>query len=432
MLNKDEQAVEESIASLESLRDFEEQLLEGAVSLESGGAEVDYLKIRQMEDLEVSVGMEANTMQVVRDVFSSIGRMSVALGHGFMKFLDNIHRAIDTTHLVRTRQTREKIKSIPVSEHTVNKGRMERAKLAAGLAIDGDIPSNFRSYADGMVDFSRRTTNNVMSDLASLSRQIGARLEAKRWMGNNAFNAEVVEIVRIIGAYKLPMQRYPDTDYRRLFPGNRSIFSNIKPKRPRREPVEQTQAAKKVIDGVSNTVIGIAARPDYVKGKADTILPILTVEQQLAMVDAAEVLLKEAQRVAQVAKAYKKDKVPSTFSMMISGFFHGVKRQFDDVWTAQDDGYDVIDTSGGVQTRHKPGTRNPLGGAASRLAGQMGMGMESLTEDEARAQLAVWVSRYLKLSLIDHQRTAQSLILLLVSVAKTYLDYVDESLDYYT
>lgn len=430
MLNKDEQELESSIVALESLREFQHDLLTDAVSLESGGQEVDYLKVRELEEMELQVGMEANTMQMVRDTFSAIGRVSMAMGKGFMKFLDNVHRVVDTTHLVRLRQTRVKLKAIPASEAGVLKGRMERAKLAAALSIDGDIPSNFRSYADGLNDFSRRTTNNVLNDLASLSRQIGARLEAKRWMGNQAFNEEVVEITRIIGSYKLPMQRYPDTDYRRLFPGNRTIFANIKPKRPRREPAEQTQAAKKVIDAVSHTHVGINARPDYVRGKADAILPILNVEQGLAMLDAAEMLLKEAQRVGQVAKAYSKDKVPSTFSMMISGFFHGVKRQFDDVWTAQDDGADVIEVRGGVHIRHKPGVRNPLGGAASRLATQTGM--EALTDDEQRAQLAVWVSRYLKLSLIDHQRTAQSLILLLVAVAKSYMDYVDESLDYYS
>lgn len=431
MLDQHEQELEQSIASLEALRDVHDSLIGDTVSLESTQPEPDYLQLRKLQELELSVGMEANTIQVVKDVFSAIGRTSLAMGRGFMKFLDNVHRLVDSTHLVRLRQTREKLKAIPASEAGIVKGRMERAKLAAALAIDGDIPSNFRSYADGMADFSRRTTN-AMGDMASMSRQIGARLEAKRWMGNSAFNDEVVEITKIIGQYKLPMQRYPDTDYRRLFPGNRSIFSNIKPKRPRREPVEQTAAAKKVIDGVSNTIIGIAARPDYVKGKADTILPILTVEQGQAMLDSAEILLKEALRVAQVAKAYSKDKVPSTFSMMISGFFHGVKRQFDDVWTAQDDGYDVVEVKGGVHHRHKPGVRNPLGGAASRLAQQAGMGMESLTEDEQRAQLAVWVSRYLKLSLIDHQRTAQSLILLLVAVAKSYMDYVDESLEYYS
>lgn len=431
MLNKDEQELESAITSLESLRELEADLLTDSVSMESGGEQVDYLQLRKLGELELQVGMEANSMQFVRDTFSAIGRVSVAMGKGFMKFLDKVHRLVDGTHLVRLRQTREKLKAIPQSEAGVVKGRMERAKLAASLAIDGDIPSNFRSYSDGLADFSRRCTNNVMSDLASMSRQISARLEAKRWMGNQAFNDEVVEITRIIGSYKLPMQRHPDTDYRRLFPGNRSIFSNIKPKRPRREPVEQTQAAKKVIDGVSNTIIGISGRPDYVKGKADTILPILTVEQSLAMLDSAEVLLKEALRVAQVAKVYSKDKVPSTASMMISGFFHGVKRQFDDVWTAQDDGYDVIEVRGGVHTRHKPGVRNPLGGAAERLT-RGAVGFEALTDDEQRAQLAVWVSRYLKLSLIDHQRTAQSLILLLVSVAKSYMEYVDESLDYYS
>ena len=433
MQDKIEQELESTLASLEALEDYTEELVNDRVSLESFGEKVDYLQVRRLQELELSLGMEGLDMNDVRDVFAAAGRASIATGRGFMKMVDTVHRWVDQTHLVRLQQTRTKIKSLPEADAKINKGRMERNKLAVALSVGGEFPTNFDAYAEGLVDFSRRTGNTVLPDLASMSRAIGARLEAKRWMGNDAFNAEVLEITKIIGQYKLPMQRYPDTDYRRLFPGNRSIFSTIKPRRPRREPKEQSGAVRKVIDGLTSTTVGVAKRSDYTRGKADSILPILNGEQMLEMLTAAEQLLREAVRIGQLAKGYSKDRLPSTFSMMISGFYHGVKRQFDDVWTAQDDGFDVIETRGGQSQRHKPGKRNPLGGATGGLVrGGIGMEKDQRDEDEQRSQMAVWVTRYLKLSLLDHQRTAQSLILLLLGVAKTYMEYVDESLDYYT
>jgi hypothetical protein len=434
-----ERELDVALESIEALEVYQQNLLLDQVSLESAGAQIDYLNVRRLNELEAQVGMEAFSFQDVKDMFGAIGRASIAIGRGFMKTLDILHRMIDQTHLVRLNQLRQKVKAVPAEEAKINKGRMERPKLAAALAINGDIPSSFPTYAEGLTDFSRRTANTVLPDLASMSRQIGQRLEAKRWMGLEAFNAEVMEITKIIGAYKLPMGRYPEQDFLRLYPGNRSIFSNIKPNRPRREPPVASAAARKIVEGLSGTNVSIHKRADSVSGKADPILPILSCEQSLELLDAAELMLKEAVRVSHLAKAYSKDRVPSTFSMMLSGFYHGVKRQADDIWTAQDDGFDVIEGAhqGGKVTRHKPGKRTMLGGAA-RVANvaDLNFGVEAAKDPEAeheqRTQMAVWVSRYLKLSLIDHQMTSQAVILLLVGVARSYLDYVEESIDYYT
>lgn len=434
-----ERDLEATLVTLESLERYQEELVNDSVSMESLGERVDYLQVRRLRELESSVGMEGLDFQDVKDVFSAMGRATVAIGRGFMKFLDMMHRTIDTTHLVRLNQVRAKLKAIPAEDAKINKGRMERAKLAQALSISGDIPSSFMAYAKGATDFSRRTTANALPEMAMLSRQIGQRLEAKRWMGLDAFNAEVLEMVKIIGQFKLPMDRYQDQDFLRLYPGNRTIFKNIKPNRPRREPNISTAAARKVIEGLTATTVGIESRADQVRGKADRILPILTVEQALEMLDGAEMMLREARRVAEVAKAYRKDRVPSTSSMMLSGFYHGAKRQWDDIWTAQDDGFDVIEgAQGGHTIRHKPGTRNMLGGAVDKIPSMLSYEEPSLEaadpdqEYQQRTQMAVWVSRYLKLSLIDHQKTSQALILLLVGVARSYLDYVEESLDYYS
>jgi hypothetical protein len=431
-----------TLESIECLETYQESLLTDQVSLESTESQIDYLRVRQLNELESRVGMEAFTFEDVKDMFGAIGRASIAAGRGFMKALDTIHQWVDKTHLVRLKLLRQKVKLVSPEEAKVSKGRMERARLAAALAINGDIPASFPTYAAAMVDFSRRTANNVIPDLASMNRQIAQRLEAKRWMGLDAFNAEVLEIVKIIGAYKLPMARYSDQDFQRLYPGNRSIFSTIKPNRPRREPSVETAAAKKVIEGLSTTNVGIRKRSDAVSGKAENILPILTPEECIEILDAAEIMLKEAVRIAQASKVFAKDQMPSTLSMMLSGLYHGVKRQVDDIWTAQDDGFDVIEGAhqGGNVKRHKPGKRTMLGGGIDG-GGPIGMlsieevSLEAEKDPEAehaqRTQMAVWVSRYLKLPLIDHQKTSQAVVLLLVGVARSYLDYVEESIDYY-
>lgn len=436
-----EQELETALLGLESLAAYQEDLINDRVSLESFGESIDYLQVRRLQQLEQSLGLEGMEFQDVRDVFAAVGRVAQAMGTGFLKTLDTIHRWVDTTHLVRLNQVRAKLKAIPADEAKVQKGRMERARLAAALAIGGDLPASLPAYADGLVDFSRRTSNVVLPDLASMSRQISQRLESKKWMGLDAFNAEVLEIAKIIGQYKTPMARYSEQDFMRLYPGNRSIFSNIKPRRPRREPELNSPGVRKVIEGLSSTNVGIRKRADAVSGRADGVLTILTVAQALELLDAAELILKEAKRVAQLSRAYAKDQVPSTFSMMISGFYHSLKRQVDDVWTAQDDGFDVIEGAhqGGNVVRHKPGRRNMLGGAVEKGAGLLSFEEPSLeaskdpeAENERRAQMSVWVSRYMKLSLIDHQKTGQALVLLLVGVARSYLDYAEESLDYYT
>ena len=429
-----ERELESTLTGLESLEKYQEDLLNDSVSMESLGAQVDHLHVRRIREIEEQFGMEGLSFQTVKDVFSAVGRAAAAAGHGFMKFLDTVHRLIDTTHLVRLEQLRKKLKAIPEEDAKINKGRMERPKLAAQLQIGGDYPISFDAYSKGAVDFSRRVTQAVLPDLAMLSRQISQRLVANKWMGSEAFNHEVLELCKIIGSFKLPMQRYSDAEFQRLYPGNRTIFSTIKPKRPRREPNFTVPGSRKVIEGLSNTQAGIRGRPDAVSGKAhDSILPILTVEAALELLQSAEALLREAVRVAEVAKTYRKDKVPSTSSMMLSGFFHGVKRQWDDINLAQEDGFHVIEGAhqGGNTKRIDPGVRKTVG-LLSYEEPSLEAGTDPHEESERRAQLAVWVSRYLKLSLIDHQKTSQALILLLVGVARSYLDYAEESLDYYT
>ncbi|QVD49076.1 hypothetical protein LUCX_6 [Xanthomonas phage vB_XciM_LucasX] len=437
--------VESSAALLDSLESYNETLLQDLqeqVSMESHPPKIEYLRQRELKDIEQRLGMEGLDMQGVKDLFSAIGRGANALGHGFMKFLDAIHRLVDTTHLVRARQLKESFKAISKEEAAIQKGRMERPKIAAALAVGGEV-SGLLGQAKGLVDFSRRTTTNVLPELASVSRRVAAQINAKRWMGNDAFNAEVIELANILGTGKLPMERYPDKDFQKLWPGNRTIFRTIKPKRPRKEPNTNSVTARKVVQAVSTTSVGINVKSDVVKGKADSILPVLTPAEAIQLIEAAEALLHETIRVKDVAKGYAKDKVPSMISMMISGFFHQAGRVYDDMFTAQDDGYHVVDMSGGKATRHEVGTRNTLGSVGALADGvRKGakVGLLSLEEDtvsmeddkdELRVQLASWVSRYLKLSLIDHHKTSRALLLLLVAVARSYLDYAEESLDYY-
>lgn len=436
MTSQYERELESTLVGLESLEKFQESLVNPSVSLESVDQTDLYLQDRRLKEIEQSFGMENRGMQTLRDVFSTLGRTAAALGRGFMKFLDDAHRVIDRTHRVRAQQLRAKLLKVPATEAKINKGRMGSTKVSVGLSVGGDLPANLGAYADGAQELSRRVAGQVLPDLASMSRQIGERLDSKKWMGTDAFDAEVLELVRIIGAFKTPMGRYNEQDFLRLFPGDRSIFVNIRPSKPWREPNLQTAAARKIIDGLSATSVGISGRADTAKGKVVSHLPILTIEQSLALMDHVDALLKEAVRVTDVSKAYAKDRVPSTFSMMLSGFYHGMKRQFDDFWTAQDDGFDVIEGAhqGGNVKRHKPGTRTMTGGLAK--AGEAfvpAMEAKGNEDEEARnrARMAAWVSRYLKLSLIDHQRTSRAMVMLQVGIARSYMDYIDESLDYY-
>lgn len=438
MTSQYEQDLERTVTGLEALEKFQKDLTATSVSMEGADQADHYLYARRLDELETNLGLEAGGMQTIRDVFSALGRTAVALGRGFMKFLDNAHRVIDRTYRVRASQLRVKLKAVNETEGKINKGRMPTSKASAGLAVGGDIPANFGAYADGALELSRRVTGQVIPDLASMTRLIGARLDSKKWMGTDAFDEEVMELVRIIGSFKTPMGRYTEQDFLRLFPGDRSIFVNIRPSKPWREPNIQTAAARKIIDGLSGTSVGISGRADVAKGKTTQALPILTVEQSLALLDHVDALLKEAVRVTDVSKAYVKDRVPSTFSMMLSGFYHGMKRQFDDFWTAQDDGFDVIEGAhqGGNIKRHKPGKRNMMGDLVARGPAELlvaGMEAKGDPEEEARnrARMAAWVSRYLKLSLIDHQRTSRAVVMLQIGIARSYMDYIDESLDYY-
>lgn len=428
--------VNRAVATLESLHQTIDEMIVESVSLEGIDESDIYVRHRELQALETSLGMEAVSFQNVKDVFTAAGRLAATAGRGFMTFLDAVHRTIDTTHLVRMEQLRTKYKSLSTEDGKIDKGRMERPAIANGLSIGGEVPKVLHGPTQQLLDFSQRTTSNVLPTLSSLNRQVGARLESKRWMGNSAFTAEVDELARIIGSFKTPIELYPHTDYQRMYPGDRTMFTSFKPKRPRRQPNLSGTAVRRILDGVTNTTVGVRGNADHIRGKTDPILHILNAEEALALLADAEALLQEAKRIKQVSKSFGKDRVPGTMSLMLSGFLHGVKKQVDDIWTAQDDGFDVIEGThqGGNVVRHKPGTRNMLGGFVGKM--DPGVGFEArkdiATDDEEKMVLAAWVARYLKLSLIDQQKTSQSLIMLLVGVARTYLDYVEASYDYYT
>ncbi len=426
--------LEAALARQEALQHIEDAYHAPSVSLESDGDSQLYLNFRRWQEIEQSLGMEGLSFQTVKDAMAAAGRMAVTMGQGFMSFLDAIHRTIDRTHLVRVDQLRTKIRKLDAEEARLYKGRMERKKLAGALAIGGQVPENLSGPVQALTNLSAHVRTSVLPELASLNRQVGNRLNSKRAMGMDVFADEVEGLVKIIGSSKLPMDLYPEKEYQRLHPGNRSIFSTYKPKRPRKMPQAVSGPTRKLIEGVSETTVGLRGRPDHARGKADAILPILTMEKALVVLDLAEALLKEALRVKEASKSFGKDRMPSTMSLLLSGFAHGVKKQIDDIWTAQDDGFDVIEGAhqGGTVVRHKPGTRNMFGGL-TRAGETLGVGVESARDDdEERFVLAAWVVRYLKLPLIDQQKTSQALILLLVGVARTYIEYVEESYDYYT
>ena len=432
MSTQSEQELERLLDAQASLEALNVHYQQPSVSLEAEDSGDAYLRYRRWNEVENTLGMEGLTLQTVRDSAAAAGRLALGMGRGFMQVLDAVHRTIDSTHLVRMKQLREKLRKVPSEDARIFKGRMERSKLANGLAIGGQLPSDLRGPTGALLDFSRRTGNTVLPDLASFNRQIAQRLESKRWMGTDVFADEVEELVKIIGTFKLPMQRYPEADFQRLFPGDRTIFTSVKPRHPRQVPTATSGAVRKLVDGVSHTTVGLRGKAGDVRGRAEAIVPILTIDEAFDVLEMAEKLLQEALRIKNLSKGFGKDRMPSTMSLMLSGLIHGVKKQIDDVWTAQDDGFDVIEGAhqGGQVVRHKPGTRSMLGGLVQGGA-TIVPGMEALDDNE-RFTLASWTVQYLRLPLLDQQKTSQSLVLLLVGVARTYLDYVEESYDYYT
>ena len=387
MSDVEDRDVQQAVATMESLHQTIDELLVESISLEGIDESDLYVRHRELQVIEQSLGMEAVSFQNVKDVFAAAGRVAASAGRGFMTFLDAVHRAIDTTHLVRTQQLRAKYKSLSAEDAKVDKGRMERPKIANGLAIGGKVPEVLHGPTQQLLDFSQRTTSNVLPTLSSLNRQVGARLESKRWMGNAAFTAEIDELARIIGGFKTPMELYPHADYQRMYPGDRTIFTTFKPKRPRRQPNLSGNSVRRILDGVTNTTVGLRGNTDHIRGKADPILHILNAEDALSLLDDAEALLQEAKRIKQLTKTFGKDRVPSTMSLMLSGFLHGVKKQVDDIWTAQDDGFDVIEGThqGGQTVRHKPGTRNMMGGLVSKMS--PGIGFEARKDDPINESL---------------------------------------------
>lgn len=415
------------IASMEQLDQLQLSLEpQDQISLESMDESAMYLYTGKINEVRVSLGLEALGFQDVKDMFAAMGRTAVTMGHGFMKFLDAVHETVDSTYLVKTKRIRKQFEAL--GEATPKSEQMERPAIAKNLNIGGSMPVNFAQNTKDLLEFSKHTTSVAIPALASMTRQCAARLEAKRFMGNDAFQAEVMELAGIIAASKSPMQLYTQEQTQELYPGNRTIFNTIRPKRPARPPNAGGVAARKVVDAVSHTTIGIKSNPKSASGKGPAVIPVLYPAEALRMLNYTDALLNEVLRVNHAAKPFKNDKHPSTMSLMLSGFYHGVAKTFDDFWTSSEDGYGEFEgAQGGQMRRIQPGKKGMLG----VMNDGMRTSMEAKVDEEEKSVLAVWVSRYLKLSAVDHIRTAQSLQILLLAVARSYIEYLEESLKYY-
>lgn len=429
---KKTQDLDSLIASMEQLHELEQTLeITSQISLESMDHSAMYIYADKLNSVRLSMGLEALEFQDVKDMFSAMGKTAVAMGQGFMKFLDKVHETVDSTYLVKTKRIRKQFEALgdtpPKSE------QMERPGISKNLSIGGQFPENFAQVTKDLIEFSRHTTSVAIPNLASMTRQCAARLEAKRFMGNDAFQAEVMELAAIIAASKTPMQLYSLEQTQELYPGNRTIFSTIKPKRPSRPPSTTNAASRKVVEAVSHMSIGIISNPKSASGKGPAMIPVLPPAEALRMLNYTDALLNEVLRVNQAAKPFKNDKHPSTMSLMLSGFYHGVSKTFNDFWTSSEDGFGEFEgAQGGEMRRIQPGTKGMMGVMNDGMRRTVSnLSMEAKIDDEERSVLAVWVSRYLKLSAVDHIRTAQSLQILLLAVARGYIEYLEESLKYY-
>lgn len=426
------QDLDSLIASMEQLEQLQEKMQPTSqIGLESMDASFMYIYANELNQIRLNVGLEALEFQDVKDMFSAMGRTAVAMGEGFMKFLNKVHEIVDSTYLVKTKRIRKQFEAL--GEAQPRSEQMERPGIGKNLSIGGQFPENFAPITKDLIEFSKYTTSSVIPVLASMTRQCAARLEAKRFLGNDAFQAEVMELAAIIAASKSPMQLYSLEQTQELYPGNRSIFNTIKPKRPSRPPNTSNAAARKVVEAVSHMSIGIVSNPKSASGKGPSVIPVLFPAEALRMLNYTDALLNEVLRVNQAAKPFRKDKHPSTMSLMLSGFYHGVSKTFDDFWTSSEDGFGEFEgAQGGEMRRIQPGKKGMMGVMNDGMRGVVSnLSMEAKIDDEERSVLAVWVSRYLKLTAVDHIRTAQSLQILLLAVARGYIEYIEESLKYY-
>lgn len=426
------QDLDSLIASMEQLHELEQSLaITSQLGLESMDQSSMYIYAGKLNQIRLDLGLEALEFQDVKDMFSAMGKTAVAMGQGLMKFLDKVHEIVDTTYLVKTKHLRKKLEAL--GDATPRSEQMERPSISKNLSIGGQFPDNFAQISKDLIEFSKYTTTSAIPVLASMTRQCAARLEAKRFLGNDAFQAEVMELAAIIAASKTPMQLYSLEQTQELYPGNRSIFSTIKPKRPSRPPNTTNAASRKVVEAVSHMTIGIVSNPKSASGKGPAVIPVLGKDDALRMLNYTDALLNEVIRVNQAAKPFRNDKHPSTMSLMLSGFYHGVSKTFNDFWTSSEDGFGEFEgAQGGEMRRIQPGKKGMMGVMNDGMRGTVSnLSMEAKVDDEERSVLAVWVARYLNLTAVDHIRTAKSLQILLLAVARGYIEYVEESLKYY-
>lgn len=429
---KTKQDLDSLIVSMEQLEQLQNSMeITSQISLESMDQSSMYIYGNKLNEIRQGVGLEALEFQDVKDMFAAMGKTAVAMGQGFMKFLDKVHETVDSTYLVKTKRIRKQFEAL--GEANPKSEQMERPAIAKNLSIGGQFPDNFAQVTKDLIEFSKHTTATAIPELASMTRRCAQRLEAKRFMGNDAFQAEVMELAAIIASSKTPMQLYSLEQTQELYPGNRTIFSTIKPKRPSRPPNISNAAARKVVDAVSHMTIGIVSNPKSANGKGPTVIPVLYPAEALRMLNYTDALLHEVIRVNQAAKPFKNDKHPSTMSLMLSGFYHGVAKTFDDFWTSSEDGFGEFEgAQGGEMRRIHPGKKGMMGVLNDGMQRTVSnLSMESKVDEDERRVLAVWVARYLKLSAVDHIRTAQALQILLLAVARGYIEYLEESLKYY-
>lgn len=412
--------------SLEALAD---QLESDFKVIDPGMNEITDARQEQLREMRDAVGMEALEFQDVKDMFSAAGNVAVSAGRNFMNFLDAVHRMVDSTYLVTTAQMRRRAGA--VADYSAFEGRtFEKGKLATALTVGGQLP-DFEKVTADLIAFSQRVTNGPIMNMATVTRRIAAKLEAKRWMGNAAFNEEVENLASIISSTRPPMDQYDKGDFAAVWPGERRMFKTIAVDRPRREPMDVSHSGKRVIDAVNGTVIGINTRAENARGDNPNIaLPLLTPPDVIKLLDTTDTLLREIIRVKSTAARFKGDAVPSAISLMISGMYHGVSRAIYNFFASEDDGFGEIREQSGGGFKHTVQKDDPTIGIKNPVLGAMNVSMLS-RDEESRELLALWVSRYLKLSLVDHQLTARTLIEMLLAIAKSYIEYADTCLRYY-
>lgn len=391
-----------------------------------------YLLERALQE-QPGISMEEFNFQTIKDAVSAAGRLSVATGKAFMGFLDQVHKTVDGTYLVNARLLGDRISKIRDDRKTANFGKMERRDLAKAMSVNGVVEYDHAAIADALVATSNGICRQTLPQQAAVVRALGEKLSARRSEGLGAYTAAVDEMVRIIASARQPIDMFDSKHLEEIWPGNRRIFQKVRPGAPRRAPVSQDGGVRKLVLAVSSTSVGIRGKIEVTGAPVNDTIPILTPEQMVRCLASAKKLLEEAVNVSKIAKSFAKDKTPSAAGLMLSGILNGLRQQIADITTAQDDGYDVIEgpSGGGVQTvRHKPGTRgfNPLGSPNLGLEARKEMSDEEIRD---RILQGVWVARYTKISLIDHQRTARAMVMLLMGVGRTYLKYVEESLKYY-